>query len=74
MPSSGARKTGRAPGLLPSLAWLLGLMLVTGFVRVWSPIDRWYKLLGFFIIGIMAARRLWRPWGCHWGRDGSSCS
>jgi hypothetical protein len=64
---------GRAPDLLPTLGWMLLLMVVTGAVRLWSPIDRWFNLLGFFRVafadvprdlgffcfGVMAARRGW---------------
>jgi peptidoglycan/LPS O-acetylase OafA/YrhL len=61
------------PGLLPTIACLLVVAAVSGIVRIWSPIDRWFNLLGFFrvafadvprdltffVLGILAAERDW---------------
>ena len=55
------------------LLFWLGLSLVTFFVRIWYPIDRWSGVLGFiqtefahvpqyvsfFVLGIIASRRKW---------------
>jgi peptidoglycan/LPS O-acetylase OafA/YrhL len=62
-----------APRLLVTFAALLLVAVVCGIVRIWSPIDRWTNLLGFFrvafadlprdlaffIFGAMAFRRGW---------------
>ncbi len=61
------------PGLLVTLAALLVVAAVCGIVRIWSPIDRWMNLggffrvafadvprdLSFFIFGALAYRRGW---------------
>jgi glucan biosynthesis protein C len=61
------------PGTLAILALALIIAVVSGLVRIWSPIDRWFNLLGFFkvafadvprdlaffIVGLLAYPRLW---------------
>jgi hypothetical protein len=61
------------PGLLVICAAMLVVAFVTAVVRIWSPIDRWMNLLGFFrvafadvprdlsffVFGAMAFRRGW---------------
>ncbi|HTP58796.1 MAG TPA: acyltransferase family protein, partial [Spirochaetia bacterium] len=70
-----AGRDGRrnAPGLLLTAAALLVVAAACGVVRIWSPIDRWMNLLGFFrvafadvprdlaffVIGVLAFRRGW---------------
>jgi glucan biosynthesis protein C len=63
----------RLPGTLAILALALVIAVVSGLVRIWSPIDRWFNLLGFFkvafadvprdlaffIVGVMAYPRGW---------------
>ncbi len=63
----------RVPGLVVTVAALLAVAVLCGLVRIWSPIDRWMNLLGFFnvafadvprdlaffIFGAMAFRRGW---------------
>ena len=70
-PQSAVRRT--APGLLVTFVALLGVAVACGLVRIWSPIDRWMNLLGFFrvavadvprdlaffIVGALAFRRGW---------------
>jgi fucose 4-O-acetylase-like acetyltransferase len=62
-----------APGALVTIAALLVVAILCGIVRIWSPIDRWMNLLGFFkvafadvprdlsffIFGAMAFKRGW---------------
>jgi len=62
-----------APGMVVTFAALLLVAVACGVVRIWSPIDRWMNLLGFFrvafadvprdlaffIFGAMAFRRGW---------------
>jgi len=62
-----------APGLPITFAALLLVALACGIVRIWSPVDRWMNLLGFFrvafadvprdiaffIFGSMAFHRGW---------------
>ena len=62
-----------APGLAVTLAAMLVIVIAVGAVRIWSPIDRWMNLLGFFrvafadvprdmaffIFGALAFRRGW---------------
>lgn len=64
---------GNRPGYLSILSVALMLVLVTGVVRIWYPIDKWVYLLGFirvafadvprdlgfFIIGVLAYDRGW---------------
>ena len=68
---------GSGPQALPSLALevsaLFVIVALTGLVRTWSPIDRWFNLLGFFsvafadvprdlgffVFGVVAARKNW---------------
>ena len=61
------------PNLAVMLASLLCIAVVSAIVRFWSPIDRWFNLLGFFrvafadvprdlsffVFGAVAARRDW---------------
>jgi glucans biosynthesis protein C len=70
-PGQDARRA--APGLPVTFAALLIVAAACGMVRLWSPIDRWMNLLGFFrvafadvprdlaffIFGAMAFRRGW---------------
>jgi surface polysaccharide O-acyltransferase-like enzyme len=63
----------RTPGVAVTFGALLVVAAVCGLVRIWSPIDRWMNLLGFFraafadvprdlaffIFGAMAFRRSW---------------
>jgi len=70
---AGQRLDGPAPGFLVTFAALLLVALACGIVRIWSPIDHWMNLLGFFsvafadvprdlaffIFGCMAFRRGW---------------
>ena len=62
-----------APGLAMTVAALVVVAALCGIVRIWSPIDRWMNVLGFFraafadvprdlaffIFGAMAFRRGW---------------
>jgi peptidoglycan/LPS O-acetylase OafA/YrhL len=64
---------GKAPGFLLILA--IGAMIAVGcfIIRIWYPIDKWVKILGFiqsepahlpqyammFVTGIVASRKLW---------------
>ncbi len=62
-----------APGMLVTVGALLLVAAACGIVRIWSPIDRWMNILGFFrvafadvprdlaffIFGAMAFRRGW---------------
>jgi surface polysaccharide O-acyltransferase-like enzyme len=72
--SRPAQETRRpVPGLLATAAAILVLAVLCGLIRIWSPIDRWMNLLGFFrvafadvprdlaffIFGAMAFRRGW---------------
>jgi glucan biosynthesis protein C len=76
--SSEARRPAQdekkpAPRMAATIAALLVVAAVCGIVRIWSPIDRWTNLLGFFrvafadlprdlaffIFGAMAFRRGW---------------
>jgi glucan biosynthesis protein C len=55
------------------VAFALGVAVCSAAVRIWSPIDRWFNLLGFFkvafadvprdlgffILGVLAWRRAW---------------
>lgn len=69
-----AQKAGaRLPGTLAILAFAVVLAAASALVRLWSPIDRWMNLLGFFrvafadvprdlgffIIGAVAFPRAW---------------
>jgi len=71
---AAARQAKRpAPGLPVTFAVLLLVAVACGIVRIWSPIDRWMNLLGFFrvpfadvprdlaffIFGAMAFRNGW---------------
>jgi glucan biosynthesis protein C len=74
---NAARPVGEAqrpaPRLPVTFAALLAVAVVCGIVRIWSPIDRWTNLLGFFrvafadlprdlaffIFGAIAFRRGW---------------
>jgi glucans biosynthesis protein C len=70
---AGQRLHARAPGFPVTFAALLLVTLACGIVRIWSPIDHWMNLLGFFsvafadvprdlaffIFGCMAFRRGW---------------
>jgi peptidoglycan/LPS O-acetylase OafA/YrhL len=61
------------PGLVPTLACIIGVAILSFIVRIWSPIDRWFNLLGFFsaafadvprdltffVLGIIAAEQDW---------------
>jgi glucan biosynthesis protein C len=61
------------PGWLAYLAFALGVAVCSALVRIWSPIDRWFNLLGFFrvafadvprdlgffLVGVWAYRRGW---------------
>ncbi len=48
-PASPEREAGRcAPALPAMLAALVVVAALCGVVRIWSPIDRWNNLLGFF--------------------------
>jgi glucan biosynthesis protein C len=72
-PPTGRDERRNAPGLPVTIAALLIVAAACGVVRVWSPIDRWMNLLGFFrvafadvprdlaffVIGVMAFRRGW---------------
>jgi glucan biosynthesis protein C len=72
-PRVGQEPERPAPGLGVTLAALLLVALGCGLVRIWSPIDRWMNLLGFFrvafadlprdlaffIFGAIAFRRGW---------------
>jgi glucans biosynthesis protein C len=73
-PEQPAQDTRRpAPGFPVTFAALLLVAVACGAVRIWSPIDRWMNLLGFFrvafadvprdlaffIFGAMAFRRGW---------------
>ena len=69
----GADARRAVPGLLTTGAALLVVAAACGIVRIWSPIDRWVNILGFFsvafadvprdlaffIFGAMAFRRGW---------------
>jgi len=62
-----------APGLLVTSVAILVVAVISGLVRIWSPIDHWMNLLGFFrvafadvprdlaffIFGAMAFRHGW---------------
>jgi hypothetical protein len=64
---------GPLPGALAILALALVIAVASGLVRIWSPIDRWFNLLGFFkvafadvprdlaffIVGLLAYPRGW---------------
>jgi peptidoglycan/LPS O-acetylase OafA/YrhL len=73
---AGARTdvSGRPlPGWVAYLAFALGVAVCSALVRIWSPIDRWFNLLGFFrvafadvprdlgffILGVLAHPRGW---------------
>jgi glucans biosynthesis protein C len=72
---SSAPKAGSRgyPSALSTAICLIIVACISGIVRIWSPIDRWFNLLGFFrvafadlprdsalfILGILAARRGW---------------
>ncbi len=61
------------PGTLVILALALVIAVLSAVVRIWSPIDRWFNLLGFFkvafadiprdlaffIVGLLAYPRRW---------------
>jgi glucan biosynthesis protein C len=61
------------PGTLAILALALIIAVLSAVVRIWSPIDRWFNLLGFFkvafadvprdlaffIVGLLAYPRRW---------------
>jgi glucan biosynthesis protein C len=67
------RQGGGPPSLLAILAFALVIALASALVRIWSPIDRWFNLLGFFrvafadvprdlgffVAGILAYPRRW---------------
>jgi peptidoglycan/LPS O-acetylase OafA/YrhL len=71
LPAGDTRRP--APGLAVTVAALLCVAAACGIVRIWSPIDRWTNLLGFFraafadvprdltffIFGAMAFRHGW---------------
>jgi peptidoglycan/LPS O-acetylase OafA/YrhL len=44
----GRASTSRGPRLLPICAAILVVAAACAAVRIWSPIDRWMNLLGFF--------------------------
>jgi len=72
-PAAGLNEKRPAPGLAVTLVALLLVAGGCGVVRIWSPIDRWMNLLGFFrvafadvprdlaffIFGAIAFRRRW---------------
>ncbi len=51
-----ASKTGLSrqplPGTLAILALALIIAVASAIVRIWSPIDRWFNLLGFFSVAL----------------------
>jgi glucan biosynthesis protein C len=67
------REEGRPPSLFAILGFALGIAVASALVRIWSPIDRWFNLLGFFrvafadvprdlgffIAGVLAYPRRW---------------
>jgi glucans biosynthesis protein C len=72
--SASASASARpVPGLPLTIAAILVVAFACGVVRIWSPIDRWMNLLGFFrvafadvprdlaffVIGALAFRRGW---------------
>ncbi len=71
--SAENQEQANPPGYGPILLVALALAVVTGIVRIWSPIDRWLYLLGFirvafadvprdlafFIIGVAAYKGDW---------------
>ena len=42
------RSSAKVPGTLAILAFAIVLAAASAIVRIWSPIDRWLNLLGFF--------------------------
>jgi glucan biosynthesis protein C len=70
---TGDRGESRPPSTLAILGFALGIAVASALVRIGSPIDRWFNLLGFFrvafadvprdlgffIAGVLAYRRLW---------------
>ncbi|MGA2479727.1 MAG: acyltransferase family protein [Spirochaetia bacterium] len=72
-PQSGTDTRRPAPGFPVTFAALLLVAVACGAVRIWSPIDRWMNILGFFrvafadvprdlaffIFGAVAFRRGW---------------
>ena len=72
-PEDSIPKRRGVPGILPTIACLLVVAAISGIVRIWSPIDRWFNLLGFFrvafadvprdlaffALGTIAAKRDW---------------
>jgi glucan biosynthesis protein C len=42
------REGGRLPAPLAIVAFALAIALASALIRIWSPIDRWFNLLGFF--------------------------
>jgi glucan biosynthesis protein C len=46
-PGQGRLRLG-APGMAITLAAVIGVAVLSGLVRLWSPIDTWFNLLGFF--------------------------
>lgn len=67
------QKQADPPGYAPILLVAVALAVVTGLVRIWSPIDNWVYLLGFFrvafadvprdlaffVIGLVAYKNDW---------------
>lgn len=41
-------KGGAPPSPLAVLGFALGIAVLSALVRIWSPIDRWFNVLGFF--------------------------
>ncbi len=72
-PVGAGQGEGPLPGYLAILAFALGVAVMSALVRIWSPIDRWLNLLGFFrvafadvprdlgffIVGAVACRGRW---------------
>ena len=49
-PQPGQRSDRPAPGFPVTFAALLLVALACGIIRIWSPIDHWMNLLGFFSV------------------------
>jgi fucose 4-O-acetylase-like acetyltransferase len=66
-------RDGAPPSTLAILGFALVIAILSALVRIWSPIDRWFNLLGFFrvafadvprdlgffIVGVLAYPRRW---------------
>ncbi len=72
-PGQARGRRREAPGVAVTLACAVGVAVLSGLVRLWSPIDTWFNLLGFFrvafadvprdlaffIFGALACRNGW---------------